>query len=85
MFENGSCSEQLMRAEKLLKWLHGTYKKPIVGLSQIYQYGPNSIRDAAKAREAANVLQQHHWLHPIPGGTEIDGKPQKEVWEVVLR
>lgn len=83
MFDNGSSSEEIKRAEKLLKWLHHSYKKPVVGLSQIYQYGPNSIRDAAKAREAIHILQQHHWLHPIQGGALIDGKRHREAWEVI--
>lgn len=85
LFEAGMASPEIQRAEKLLKWLHETWREPTVSLANIYQRGPNSIRDAARAREAAAILEQHNWLRPVSGGTVIDGKRHKEVWEVIKK
>jgi hypothetical protein len=85
LFEQGSSSMEIQRAEKVLKWLHERWGKPIVALPHIYQFGPNSIRDQARAQEAVSILVQHHWLYPIQGGAEIDGKRHREAWEIVAR
>ncbi len=82
LFEHGSSSIEIQRAEKVLKWLTDRWCKPTVALTHIYQTGPNSIRDAAKAREAVAILEQHHWLRPVLGGGVIDGKQYREVWEI---
>jgi hypothetical protein len=61
LFEQGSTSLEIRRAEKLLAWLH-KQDEPIISLAQIYQFGPNSIRDAARAREAVAIVERHNWL-----------------------
>jgi len=83
LFEQGSSSIELQRAEKLLKWLHEGWGKATVGLSEIYQLGPNAIRDASRAREAMTILEQHHWVGRIEGGAKIDGKRHRDAWEIV--
>lgn len=84
LFEQGSFSPELQRAEKLLKWLRENWGRPIVALPHIYQSGPNSIRDAGRAREAVSILERHHWLRQIPGGATIDGKRYREAWEIAI-
>jgi hypothetical protein len=79
LFHAGSLDPQLVMAEILLKWVqHYQY----VHLAQIYQYGPNCVRDAKTARALAGILESHGWLKKVEGGKEIDGTKRKEVWEV---
>lgn len=82
LFEQGTCSAEILQAEKVLKWLHKE-RKSVIALPTIYQNGPNSVREAAKAREAVNMLVSHGWLYAISGGAKIDGVYRREAWEVV--
>ncbi|NYH94538.1 YfjI family protein [Novosphingobium marinum] len=80
----GGIDPELRRAAELLKWLNER-GDPVIGLSTIYQYGPASIRDAKKAREAMGVLAEHRWVKSLKGGAEIDGKRVREAWRVTSR
>lgn len=83
LFDQGAVSPEILRAEKVLKWLHGTWKKPQVGLAHIYQGGPYGIRQADLARQAMGILALHHWVVKIEDGAKIDGKRHGEAWEVI--
>lgn len=63
--------------------VHADWGKPLVGISHVYQRGPNSIRTKAKARAAIDVLEEHGWLHPVTDGAEIDGKRHRDAWRIV--
>lgn len=80
LFHSGIRDAKLEMAEKLLKWAQG-YE--FIHLRQIYQFGPNSIRDANTAKEITTILQNHGWLLPIIDGLELDGAHRKIVWRVV--
>ena len=80
LFNSGICDPKLELAEKLLKWAQ-QYEH--IHLSQIYQYGPNSVRDAATAKEITGILQYHGWLIPIIDGMGLDGTHRRAVWKVV--
>lgn len=82
LFEQGASSTELQRAEKLLQWLRSGWGHPTVALTHIYQLGPNSIRDAGRAREAMSILEHHHWVRPIEGGAKVEGQRYREVWEI---
>lgn len=82
LFEQGVASVEILRAEKVLRWLHEK-NKTVVGLKEIYQLGPNSVREARLAREAMTVLQEHGWAAKIEGGAKIDGKRHGEAWEII--
>ena len=71
----------LQEASKLLEWLR-VKKKTIITLPEIYQCGPNSIRDAKKARQLMKVLIEHGYALPLTGGTEFEGAMRKEAYEV---
>ena len=83
LFEHGAASAELQRAEKLLKWLHEVWCKPQIGLSHVYQLGPNSIRTAALAKQAMAILADHGWVVPLVEFTKIDGKRHKQAWEII--
>jgi hypothetical protein len=73
----------LMRAQVLLDWLHDRWDEPAVCLTDIYQFGPYSIRDNATAKRLVGILEAHGWLAKIKGGTVIKGKRRREAWRIV--
>ena len=60
----------------------GTECKKLVPLPEIYQYGPNSIRDARKARNLMEILSDHGYALPSTNGAEFEGMIRKEAYEV---
>ncbi len=82
LMASGAIDPELRLAETLLEWLHSQPGK-VIGLRQIYRFGPNAIRQADKARRTMAILAEHGWARQIPGGAEIDGERQKEAWEIV--
>ena len=78
----------IVLAERLLEWLkHDWIQRAecagnIISLPDIYQYGPNAIRDAKTARRIAKVLEEHHHLTRLDGWESQDAKSRKEVWRV---
>ena len=84
LWESGSCSPELRQAERLLEWLRGSWREPLVGLSAIYRLGPNSIRDKQTAKATVAILEDHGWLSRYVGAAPtVDGKPVREAWRVV--
>lgn len=71
----------LQEAAELLAWMK--QKACPVYLVQIYQFGPNRIREAKKARRVLAVLEEHGQIRRIERGMELDGSHRQEVWEVV--
>lgn len=63
----------LVLAEKSLAWLQRR-GEVVVGLSEMYRFGPPDLRQAARARKIAGILVEHGYLAPIEGGAEIRGK-----------
>jgi len=59
--EESNVSEDVILAEKLLKWIVDK-SKDIVTLREIYQYGPLCVRKAETAKMAADVLVKHGYL-----------------------
>lgn len=79
---SGAIDPELKQAKVLLDWMRGQ-DSTFFPLSTIYQRGPNSIRQAAKARTIMQLLEAHGWAVPVEGGTEHDGKFHKEIWRLV--
>ncbi|MDP1607810.1 MAG: YfjI family protein [Chlamydiales bacterium] len=68
----------LLLAQQVMDWLKKIPKK-IITLSDVYQYGPPSVRNAKKARGVMTVLEEHYQVQRI-GPVEVDGKVVKEAW-----
>lgn len=68
-------------AAKLLRWWQER-GDPRADLATIYQHGPYGLRTADKARAAVAVLVDHGQVRRLPTGTEYDGRPHREVWEL---
>jgi Protein of unknown function (DUF3987) len=75
-------SGKLRDAQRLLRWLH-SLPEPLVSLPDIYQRGPNAIRDKATASDLVQLLSDHGHLIPITQGAMIAGHHRREVWRIV--
>lgn len=78
----GTIDFRLRQAETLRVWLQA-WPESRIGLRQIYQLGPNSIRQADKARAAMVVLEEHGWAIKLSGGAVIDGRQSHEAWMII--
>lgn len=81
LFEAGALDPDLSLAEKLLQWLKERNEAAIT-LIEIYQFGPNAIRNADKGRALMNILTTHGWTTPLPGGATFKGAHRSEAWQV---
>jgi hypothetical protein len=76
-------SAEIERAETLRAWLLESFPHSEVTVRDVVQFGPNSLREAPKARAAIALLVAHHWLIPLEQGTFIRGAARKEAWRIV--
>jgi hypothetical protein len=83
LFQAGRVSGPVQEAQRLLEWLLTNWTGPLISLPDIYQRGPNSIRDAQRARSAATILAEHGWLIPVSAGGVISEIFRREVWRIV--
>jgi hypothetical protein len=81
--DGASIPYDLRQAQRLLTWWQLQGPSPLY-LSKIYQLGPPDLRNARAARAATEILEEHGWVAKLPAGTEVDGKPRKEVWGLIL-
>jgi len=83
LFGASRVSSRICDAQRLLDWLVNTWKESLVSLPDIYQRGPNSIREMATARSAVEVLEEHRWLVPSAAGHVVNGKTRHDVWRII--
>jgi hypothetical protein len=79
LVDAGAADPDLLLAEKLLAWAR-THDH--IYLRQIYQFGPNSIRDAKTAKRIASILEEHGWLIRVDGGMVLDGAHRRDAWRI---
>jgi hypothetical protein len=83
LFGASRMSRELRDAQQLLVWLLTSWPESRgVSLPDIYQRGPNSIREASCARKAVTILAEHGWL-VLASPCEIGGTFRREVWRIV--
>lgn len=70
----------IVLAEKVLAW--GQARGGRFGATELYQFGPNAIRDKQTALRILNLLADHGLARTLPDGCVIDGKSYKHAWEV---
>lgn len=73
----------LKLAQRLLTWLRNTWTEPAISLPDIYQRGPNAIRDQATAKKLVGLLEEHGWLIKIQEGALVAGHYRRDAWTVV--
>ncbi|MDQ3556749.1 MAG: DUF3987 domain-containing protein, partial [Gemmatimonadota bacterium] len=62
LFEGGRADPELQLAARVLAWLQSEWKEPLVSAPDLYQRGPNAVRDARTARRQLAILEDHGWL-----------------------
>jgi hypothetical protein len=67
----------------LLDWLLHTWVEPDISLPDIYQLGPNAIRDRETALRIAKILETHRYLVKLPGVTIVNGQRRQDAWRIV--
>jgi hypothetical protein len=82
LFEAGATAPEIVTAEKALAWLMAR-GEPMFGLAELYQFGPNCIRDVGAARKALKVLEDHDWVTKLEGSRHIvGGQTVREAWRL---
>jgi hypothetical protein len=76
-------SAELRLAKQALDWLVQKWGEPAVSLPDLYQRGPNTIRDGKVARAVVAILEEYGWLARIPQGAKIAGTRRREAWHIV--
>ncbi|WP_164549765.1 YfjI family protein [Altericroceibacterium xinjiangense] len=76
-------SDAVSKAEALRKWmLSPSWGKPWLTVRDVLRRGPNRLRESPEAKKAVQMLVEHHWLAPLPPGTEIEGQVRREAWRI---
>lgn len=72
---------EIALAQKTLEhfWAQG---QEFVTLVDAYQRGPSAIRQAKKARNIMQILQEHGWAQPCSQGIEVEGRKYREAWRI---
>ena len=83
LFAAGLVDRDLLLAQRLLDWLHNNWSEQLVSLPDIYQLGPNAIRDQRTAARLVQLLEEHGWLSKLEGGGTVAGKRRKDAWRIV--
>lgn len=70
---------EMAAADATLQWLRGLPDESF-HLTQVYQYGPPSVRTAEAARRALAKLEEHGYISRVRAGTTVGGAVRKDAW-----
>jgi hypothetical protein len=79
--DTAGIAADLILAQRLLEWWQSR-PDPRCYLLEIYQRGPNAIREAATAKRIVEILEERGWIERLPSGTRIDGATRRDAWEL---
>jgi hypothetical protein len=82
LFQGAKVDRDLRLAIQLLDWLV-SWGDPNVSLPDIYQSGPNAIRDRKTALPIVRILEAHRNLVKLPGSTLVKGERRRDAWLIV--
>jgi hypothetical protein len=80
LFSAAAENPDLVLAEKVLAW--GLSMGGRFAMVDLYQLGPNPIRDKATADRILKILEEHGLARRLPKDAVVSGKPRKNAWEV---
>jgi hypothetical protein len=83
LFDAAAVKPEIVRAERLLQWLLEVWEEPLVSTPDVYQFGPNAIRDKRTAHDAIAILEEHGSLIRVDSGGMVRGVRRQEVWRIV--
>jgi hypothetical protein len=82
LVEASQVNADLIAAQKLLDWLKSSWADAAVSLPDIYQLGPNSIRDKSTASKMVGILEDHGWLMKAKDGAVIGEHHRRDAWMI---
>jgi len=82
IFEYSIINKDILLAETLLDWINNKWSEKYISLPDIYQFGPNMIRDSETAKILVKILKEHGHLKES-GRREVKGKVRSKTWEIV--
>jgi hypothetical protein len=85
LFGASQIGTDLRLAQGALHWLQTAWTEQSVSLPDLYQRGPNAIRDKGTADKAVRILEDHGWLVRIHEGAVINGNRRRDAWRIVGR
>jgi len=80
LFNAAADAPDLILAEKALAWARAMGGR--FAAVELYQSGPNAIRDKATAERILKILEEHGLARRLPSGTMVSGKARKNAWEI---
>jgi hypothetical protein len=81
LFQGARVDRDLRLAVLLLDWL-SSWGERNISLRDIYQFGPNAIRDRKTALRVVQILEAHKWLVKLPGSTVVNGERRRDAWRI---
>jgi hypothetical protein len=85
LFAASQADAELTKAQELLRWLIMEWEGDVVGLPEIYQRGPNFVRDMKTARALIGLLENHGHVVRVEGGAVIGENRRKDAWRIIGR
>lgn len=82
LYSAGKVNARLRLAQAALDWMRSDWPHDAISLPDLYQRGPNRIRDKDTAWMVAGILEDHGYLIEIPGGTTVNGTRRQEAWRI---
>lgn len=83
LFGASRINGELALAQQLLDWILREWAEDAISLPDIYQRGPNAIRDARIAKRLVGILEENGWLIQIEDGAVVLGQRRRDAWRVV--
>ena len=83
LFEASQISGDLRLAQRLQTWLLLVWDEPLISLPDIYQYGPNAVRDKQTATKLVRILEDHGWLIREKSGGVVRALRRRDVWRTI--
>ena len=80
---SGMVDSNKRQALDALHWLQTAWPENHISLPDLYQRGPVTIREKAKAKAVVSILEDHGWLHPVANGATINGQFRRDAWLIV--
>ena len=60
-----------------------TLPSDVISLIDIYQMGPQAVRNAGVARAITKILEDHGSFIRVRGGAVVGGVHRREAWRIV--
>ena len=83
LFGRNRIDPMLLLAEVTRDWIYASWCDDVISLPDLYQLGPNRIREKKTAKAVARILVDHGNLEPIPGRVKVAGTLRRGAFRIV--